>query len=31
MKAITYGYPERKKKKKINDNSKKTELKQQTF
>lgn len=30
MKAITYGYPERKKKK-INDNSKKTELKQQTF
>ena len=31
MKAITYGYPERKRKKKINDNSKKTELKQQTF
>lgn len=31
MKAITYGYPEIKKKKKINDNSKKTELKQQTF
>ena len=30
MKAITYGYPEIKKKK-INDNSKKTELKQQTF